>query len=99
MSRLIHRPARVSQVSDGRFGARPHRIRWQDRFGNQHDVVVSHVQDQWMDALDWDQTTLALRERRYWRLLLATGGVVVVYEDLSRPAGDPQRWMVDRVED
>ncbi|MCG0239712.1 MAG: hypothetical protein L6E13_11135 [Firmicutes bacterium] len=99
MSRNIGRPARrVVLVPDPVYGRRPHRIAWRDRFGYDHELVAAGVQDEWLDT-DWDPHTMRLRQRRYWRLLLPSGGLVTVYEEMSLPEGAPGHWVVERVED
>lgn len=99
MSRKINQPARaVALVPDPRHGLRPHRIRWQDRLGYEHEVVAVGVQDEWLDA-DWDPNTMQVQQRRYWRLLLPAGGLVTLYQDLNRSPGQAGHWVVERVED
>jgi len=100
MSRIINQLATlITLVPDPAYGNRPCRICWQDRLGQLHEVLAVAVQDCWRETGTWWEKPGPLLECRCWRLMLHRGGLITLIEDLSRRSGDPQQWVVDRIED
>lgn len=101
VSRIIQQPCHdVRTVPDADHGTRPERIRWYDRRGDLHQLHIAGTCDTYMTTgLWWEHPKGHLCERRYWRVELRPVGVAILYEDLERPPGAPDRWWIDRIED